>query len=310
MQKRVRFVFAMCVALSLLVPVVVSAQDEPEQPVSNWKFSGNAALTFNQVALSNWVAGGQNSLSGGASAFFGLDYKQDRMVWNNALKLGYGLIRQGEDPVLKNEDLIDFNSKFGYKAGGAWYYSLGLGLKTQFAPGYKDAKSEVKISDAFAPLYLLLSLGADYKPDDHFSLLLSPASGRMTYVRSQMLADRGAFGVKKADVAPDGRVVTPGQHVRWEMGAFLKATYTNSFFKDMLGLNTSLELFSNYLDKPQNIDVNFDIALDYKLSNWLTARAQVTMIYDDDMRIKLDDGRQVARLQVRQMFGIGLAYRF
>lgn len=309
LRKSIGFVCGVALLLMLL-PATLLAQETVAKRDSSWVFSGNASLTFNQVALVNWVAGGENTLSGEAAAFLSLKYEKRRAVWTNTLNLAYGLMRQGENPVMKNMDRIDFNSQFGYKAARSWYYSAALGVKTQFAPGYKDAKSDVKISDAFSPLYLLLSLGADWRPDKHFSLLLSPLTGRMTYVRSQMLADLGAFGMKKAEYDPHGVLITPGEHSRWELGGFLKATYSRRFFKDQFGVNSKLELFTNYLEKPENVDVNFDVVLDYKLNNWLTARAQVTLIYDDDMKVTLEDGIQVAKLQVREMFGIGLAYHF
>lgn len=294
---------------AVAMPAVLMAQDVAPKRDSAWTFSGNMALTFNQVSLFNWVAGGQNSLSGEATALLNLKYERGNSVWTNTLDLGYGLMKQGEDPTMKHLDRIDLNSQYGYRAARSWYYSAALGVKSQFAPGYKGADRTVKISDALSPLYVTLSLGADYRPDKHFSLLLSPLTGRLTYVKSQMLADLGAFGVMAAYANEMGQMV-PGKHARWELGGFIKAVYNRTFLKDQLGLNAKLELFSNYLDKPQNVDVNFDIMLDYKLTNWLTARAQLTMLYDDDMKITLEDGRPVAKLQVREMFGVGLAYRF
>ncbi len=282
---------------------------------SAWHFYGNSSLTFNQVALMNWVAGGENTLSLEAALQLGLDFKRDKLSWDNNLNLGYGLMQQGKTGLKKHLDVIDFASKFGYQAMPTLYYSALLGLNTQFAPGYKYPERKF-ISDFAAPLYFNLSVGLDYKPDSHFSLFFSPITGKLTYVRHSELADVGAFGVKKAVFSPTGEVLVPGKHSRWELGGLLKATYRNAFFKNSLGLFSSLELFSNYMEKPENVDVNFDLVLDYKLSSWLTARAQLTLIYDDDKRIAENpqdppaQQRMVAKLQMRQMFGLGLAYRF
>ncbi len=309
----VRFVRISVVALLVLLFIGVNswAQDSASVRPNPWKFTGDAALTFNQVALYHWVPGGVNSISGQASLFLRLLYKQDRQLWDNTLDMGYGLTKQAEDPLIKNLDRILFNSQYGYEVTKSLYMSALLSMQTQFAPGYKDNKNTVKISDAFSPYYLSLAVGVDYRPDSHFSLFFSPLSGRLTYVRSQMLADLGAFGVKAATYdATTKAMLTPGEHVRWELGANLKAEYINRFFKDQLGLKTTLQLFSNYLDKPQNVDVNFDLLLDYKLLSFLTATAQITLVYDDDQKITNEAGQQVASLQVRQMFGLGLAYHF
>ena len=98
--------------------------------------------------------------------------------------------------------------------------------------------------------------------------------------------------------------------MRWELGAMLRLVYVNRFYKDRIGLNSRLELFSNYLSKPQNVDVLFDVVLDYQLLRFLTAKFQLTLVYDDDQKITTDSGQKMAALQVRQMLGVGLAYNF
>ncbi len=295
----------------LLLGTYAQAQDTAAVKASPWKFTGDAALTFNQVALYHWVPGGVNSISGQATVFLRLLYKQDKQLWDNTLDLGYGLTKQSDDPLIKNLDRIIFNSQYGYQVTKSLYISALFSMQSQFAPGYKDNKNTIKISDAFSPYYLSLALGLDYRPDGHFSLFFSPLTGKMTYVRSRLLADQGAFGVKAATYDKTTKaMLTPGEHVRWELGANLKAEYINRFFKDQLGVKSSLLLFSNYLEKPQNVDVTFDLLLDYKLLSFLTATAQLTLVYDDDQKITNDDGRQVASLQIRQMFGLGLAYHF
>lgn len=287
---------------------------------SSWHFFGNGSLTFNQTLLSNWVAGGESTLSFESAAFLGLTYDRKRVNWTNTLDMGYGLQMIGQESrdLRKHLDKIEFNSKFGYAALPVLYYSALFGAKSQFSAGYQypNKGDKVKISNFVAPLYVDLSIGLDYKPDSHFSLFFSPASGRVTYVRDQDLADQGAFGVKKAVYDEFGNVVTPGLNTRWEIGGRVRMTYMNAFFKNTLGLNAKLELFSNYIEKPENVDVNFDVVLDYELFSWLTARAQLTLIYDDDQKVVLNpeapaaERMSAAKLQIREMFGIGLAYRF
>lgn len=283
----------------------------PTPPPSPWKFTGNVSLTFNQVALLNWVAGGENSISGEAAALFKLEYKDKRHLWTNVLDAGYGLMKQENALLVKNQDRIEFTSQYGFEAGKSWYYSALAGLKSQFAPGYKNPQdsNRVRISDVLSPLYFTLSLGISYSPEWKFTMLLSPLTGKLTYVHSQQLANQGAFGVQKAHVNDEG-VWVEGEKLRWELGAFLKFGYVNRFFKEQFGVASRLEFFSNYLEKPENVDVFFDLVLDYKLLSFLTAKAQFTMLYDDDQRILQPDGRMIPKLQLRQMFGVGLAYHF
>src|SRR5688572_9797384 len=73
---------------------------------SGWKKGGFSAVNFNQVQLTNWAAGGQNSysLSGVLNVF--ADYHYGRTSWDNGLDLGYGLIKNQDERVKKNEDKI------------------------------------------------------------------------------------------------------------------------------------------------------------------------------------------------------------
>ncbi len=306
-NNKVSFLVA---AALLLVTAGAQAQGVVLSQDSAWVFSGNLAATVNQVTLTNWVAGGENTLSGEASMLLDLKYQKSKQLWQNTLDLGYGVTKQGTQTVIKNLDKIDFASQYGYKASQSWYYSGLFGVKTQFSEGYKYPDTKHAISDFAAPLYIQLSLGATYKPDNHFSAMISPLTARWTIVNNQTLADAGAFGVKAAEFDAVGVRSKAGENLRTELGGYVKLNYINAFFNNFLGLNTKLELFSNYLDKPQNIDINYDLLLDFKLSSFLTARAQFTMIYDDDQRLPDDNGKLVPRVQIRQMFGLGLAYRF
>ena len=300
----------LAVAAFLLLAGGVKAQGVALSQDSTWLFTGNLSATVNQVSLTNWVAGGENTLSGQAAMLLDLKYQKEKHLWQNTLDLGYGITKQGEQTVIKNLDKIDFASQYGYKASQSWYYSGLFSVKTQFSEGFKYPDTKNVISDFAAPLYVQFSLGANYKPNAHFSTLLSPLTARWTVVKNQMLADLGAFGVKAAEFDALGNKTKAGENLRTEVGGYIKINYINSFFNNFLGLNTKLELFSNYLDKPQNLDIYYDLLLDFKLSSFLTARAELNLIYDDDQRLPDKNGKLVPQIQVRQMFGLGLAYRF
>ncbi len=300
----------LALAAFLLLAGGVKAQGVALSQDSTWLFTGNLSATVNQVSLTNWVAGGENTLSGQAAMLLDLKYQKEKHLWQNTLDLGYGITKQGEQTVIKNLDKIDFASQYGYKASQSWYYSGLFSVKTQFSEGFKYPDTQNVISDFATPLYVQFSLGANYKPNAHFSTLLSPLTARWTVVKNQMLADFGAFGVKAAEFDALGNKTKAGENLRTEVGGYIKINYINSFFNNFLGLNTKLELFSNYLDKPQNLDIYYDLLLDFKLSSFLTARAELNLIYDDDQRLPDKNGNLVPQIQIRQMFGLGLAYRF
>lgn len=227
------------------------------------------------------------------------------MTWDNTLDLGYGMMRQGtgEDVLYyKTDDKIDFSSKYGRYAFEHWYYTGLVSFKSQFTEGFKKATDTVRISNFLAPAYVNISIGMDYKPNDNFTLYVSPFSGKITFVTDTMLSNAGAYGV------------TPGEIVRFEFGGYVKAQFKANLAKN-ISYTTRLELFSNYLEKPQNIDVNWENVLNFKINNFFSANLHITMLYDDDTKIDIDrngdgiyDGKG-SRLQIKQLFGIGITYK-
>jgi hypothetical protein len=271
-----------------------------------WKFNGVTSLNFSQMSLNNWAAGGENSLAGNAFVNLNANYKSrdGKATWINELSLGYGLIRQGDDPARKSDDKIDLASKYGYSASKQWSYTGLLSFKTQFTEGYDnpgDLLNRTKISNFMAPGYLSLSFGMDFKPSDKFTMLLAPVTGKMTFVMDEDLA--GSFGVP-AD-----------KNVRSEFGGYIKIAYASPIMKNVK-LNTKIDLFSNYLENPQYVDVNFDLLLSMKVNEYIAASFISQIIYDYDIRFDILDtndvptGETESRIQFKQLFGIGLTYSF
>jgi hypothetical protein len=208
-------------------------------------------------------------------------------------------MKEGENQVVKNEDKLEMNSKLGLELNKEhWLYSSFVNFQTQFAPGYKYPNTTNKISDFLAPAYLTLATGLDYQPSESFSLFLTPLSAKFTIVADDSLSNEGAFGV------------TPGEQIRAEMGATVKGEYKATVMPNV-DLSTSLTLFSNYFDNPQNIDVNWDVTLNMKINDYLSANFSTNLIYDHDVLIPIDDqGNTGRRVQLKQVLGVGLSYKF
>jgi len=295
--------FLYTLALSCMI-LGANAQESPVADTA-WKFSGTTSLNLSQLSLTNWAAGGDNSLSGNALINLSANYTKDKTSWENKLVLGFGLIKQGDDPTRKSDDQIDLASKLGIKASEKWFYTGLLGFKTQFAQGYDRPGDEdrVKISSFMSPGYLSFSLGMDYKPSEAFSLMLSPLSSKFTFVLDEDLSEAGAFGLD------------PGQTTRAEIGAYIKMAFKREILKNVT-LDTKVDLFSNYLENPQNVDVNWDLLLTFKVNEYLSASLMTQLIYDYDIKFGTDTtGDGVAdifadRVQFKELFGLGLTYNF
>ena len=189
---------------------------QSEQKEEGWLKGGMASLTFNQVSLTNWAAGGNNTVA--FTSFFNTyaNYKKGKLSWDNNLDLAYGLMRQGDNtfPWIKSDDRIELTSKAGKAINTKWYYAGLLNFRSQFAPGYQAMDKKVKISDFMSPGYLLVALGLDYKPVPSFSAFFAPLTGKTTIVLDQTLADAGAYGVEKATFDDLGKMLTKGSNIR------------------------------------------------------------------------------------------------
>ncbi len=277
-----------------------------------WKKGGNISLNFSQTYLSNWAAGGENSLAFGSVANLFANYKKNKMIWENNAFLAYGIIKTGDRKAVKNSDQINLGSKVGYQMAKNWYYSAAFLAKTQFASGYKYTSTDTtRISDFLAPAYLYLALGLNYQPSSKFSMALSPVMGKATMVRSN---DRTVLTT--AGISDD--MVNDGKKTRYEFGGGIIFNLNGDFFSKKVTYLSQLELFSNYLDKPQNVDVVWDFQFRIALTKYISAGIRLNMIYDDDQKIpykkKQPDGswkdESGPKLQVREFFEIGLFYAF
>lgn len=269
-----------------------------------WNTGGVTSLTFGQTALVNWAAGGENSLASNVLFSLFANYKDSLNTWDNSLNLGYGFLKQKSysKGLMKTDDRIDFVSIYGRKAFEKFYYAGLINFRTQFAPGYDYPNDSVKISDFMAPGYFLTALGLNYKPDPYFSAFIAPVTGKFTFVYDDFLSNEGAFGVEK------------GKNIKTELGGYIRLAYVrNDFENDFLkniSIASKLDLFSNYLNNPQNIDVNWENLIGIKVNKFITVNLNTILIYDDDVKIPQPDGRKVAKLQFKEVLGVGFSYNF
>lgn len=303
----------------------LSLQDDAELKDTSWTKGGTLGLNLSQVYLDNWAAGGDNSVSVTGLVSLFANYKKNKSSWDNTLDLAYGMLWQGENAGIKTDDKFDFSSKYGRQINEKWYYSGLLNFKTQMAPGYDDpsAPDTVRntISDMFAPAYGILALGVDFKPNPSFSALIAPVAMKATIVTNQTLADAGAFGVEAAVIDDFGNIVTPGENFRTELGGYVKISYVTDIVENV-NLSTKLDLFSNYQNNPQNIDVNWETLITMKINKFLSATISTQVLYDDDVDVirekeEVDaDGVLIApadigpAVQLKEVLAIGFSYKF
>lgn len=302
-------------ALSILACATTLAQEEattetPAQPASKWKTGVFTSLTFNQISLKNWAAGGKNSFSG---TWFGnayANYKSEKATWDNTLELGYGVMKYKGEDYQKSEDKIHLSSVYGYDAARQkLFYSGLLDFKTQFGKGYKYDVDTTLVSKFMSPGYLNVSLGMLYKPNDKLSIYLSPVAAKLTIVGDTVFAT--TYGVDE------------GENVRGEFGATAKITYTHPNIVKNVDYYFRGDFFTNWKEHPEHIDCDIETGFNLKVNDWLTALIKVNLLFDDDIKYKekytvtAEDGttsvqtrERGARLQCKELLGFGLSFKW
>ena len=277
-----------------MVSISISAQAQETADTTYWKKGGNFSFNATQVSLTNWSAGGQNAISGVTKLQLFANYQKANLVHDSKIDLGYGLSKVEGLAVQKNEDIIDLQSKLGIKASEKWNYSASLSMKSQFGPGYSEVTNTNKTSSFLSPGYITLAFGMDYKPSNKFSMLLSPLSGKLTVVTDKTI-DATLYGLSSSDATS-----------RVEMGAYVLTAVKTDIAKNV-ALASELGLFSNYLNNPQNVDVDWKLGIIMKINDYLSAQLDTRLLFDADIKNPIDDK---AKIQFKELIGIGINFKF
>jgi len=306
MKKYAILIFSLCLVVQFSNAQVTQAEEKlrakSADTLEGWKKGGAFFVNFSQTSLTNWAAGGDNSLAINGMASLFANYKKGKSIWDNSLDMGYGLMKQGNDEKFtKTDDKFDFLSKYGQHAFKSWYYSALLNFKTQFSNGYNYPDDSV-ISAFLAPAYILGALGLDYKPNDAFTAFIAPLSAKITLVNDQALADAGAFGVDA------------GKKSRSEFGGYIRIAYNKNIVEN-INFTTKIDFFSNYLHNPQNVDINWEALLTLKVTKFIAASINTQLIYDDDIALieDLESGGTKtvkSKVQFKEILGIGFTVKF
>jgi len=280
---------------------------------STWTSNGVFTLNIAQTSFTNWAAGGDNQININSILHYRLRYGKANTSWENIIEAQYGTLIFAKIRTKKTNDKLNFTSKFGYDASKKWKYSYYLSFRSQFTNGYKYPNDSVPVSKFMAPGYFMAGVGMDYYPVKELSILFSPITYKVTVVNDDKLAADGNFGVKKAIRDTAGNIIVAPQHFLSEPGAYIKVFYQKEFDSG-LNISSRIGFFSAFNGKPENIDVNWNTFISYRITRRFIITFSLDVIYDDDAIIKEDtngDGikEEVGpRTQVKQVAGLGISF--
>ena len=263
--------------------------------VEGWKKSGLTSLIVNQTAFSNWVSGGENSIAATLSVDYNINYYKNGWSWDTKIIGSFGINKNSDSKYFKKiDDRIEINSLIGKKFIEKFSFSSFLNFKTQFAKGFKysNASEDIEIREEItrflSPAYLQIGIGVYWKQDNSLWINMAPITGRLILASRKFTdnLDNGEeyFGIPKGEIS------------RFELGASLSAFYKFEVIEN-IQLEQRINLYSDYLGKAGNIDVDYTITAFMKINDYLSTNLIIQCLYDDNA---------IKRVQLREVFGLAI----
>lgn len=285
---------------------VDALQKEIDKVPEGWNTRGKITFLINQSAFSNWQAGGDNSFAGNVDANYDFNYKKGDWSLTNKFLASYGLTKNEDDGLRKTDDRLELNSILGRKMKGDWNFSFFMNFKTQFTDGYDYTDDFVGDNENFPtggffkPAYWSFGPGFLRKKSDNLYLNFAPLTSKFTFLFGEIYTfnDDTLLFESSNDVETYG--VDPGDRLLYEFGFNLRGYYKFDLFKN-ISMENLISFYSNYLDKPQNIDIDYTMNLVMKINDVFSTNLSFQTIYDDNA---------YSGFQVREVFGLGLNVNF
>lgn len=280
---------------------------EQYQVYTPWRIGGDGSVGFTQTYLQNWKKGGQSALSLQIilKGFANWSRHDGKIKWENSGEIRNGYIRPGGEgaETQKNDDKFEVTSRFGVSAFKKWYYSTEFNFETQLFNGYTypTASNPDPISAFMSPARTFFKLGLDYKPNNNFSLFLSPLTAKNVFVKDTVKINQTRYGIET------------GKRSYWEPGLNTDIFWRKNITPEIT-YETKYKMFINYLQPFGNLDFNWENLLVMQLTDHINMRMLVHFIYDEKVLFPVEDANgnpmdPKPKLQIREFITVGFSYK-
>ena len=270
-------------------------QEVDSTKLEGWKKSGLTSLIVNQTAFSNWVSGGENSIAATLSVDYNINYYKNGWSWDTKIIGSFGINKNSDSKYFKKiDDRIEINSLIGKKFIEKFSFSSFLNFKTQFAKGFKysNPSEDVEIKEEttrfLSPAYLQIGVGVYWKENNSLWVNMAPITGRLILASKKFTdnLENGEeyFGIPKGEIS------------RFELGASISAFYKFEVIEN-IQLEQRINLYSDYLEQAENIDIDYTITAFMKINDYLSTNLIIQCLYDENA---------IKKVQLREVFGLAI----
>jgi hypothetical protein len=269
----------------MTVTLITLAQENKLE--SGWTYTMTGNLNLSQIALDNWVEGGDNAWSWQLNIKGKTVREENAFKWVNSGNTNFGKSKIGSAESRKAVDEIKLESVYTRKLGLPVNPYAALTARTQFAKSYEYTDtSRMAISSFMDPGYFTQSVGMGYQFKDSFSTRLGAS------LKETITSD---FPVPYADDPETAEIETS----RIECGAESVTDLNLSFLENLL-FSSQLSLFSDF-SALNTIDVDWDSQLTATINKYVNVNLAFRLLYDQDLHVKR---------QIKEALAIGLTYNF
>lgn len=308
MKLKFLLVFSLCFLLKNM-----NAQDNSKATDSipeGWYTNGKITFLLNQSAFSNWQPGGDNNLAGNASLNYDFNYKKGPWSWDNKILASYGVTINDDDGTRKTDDRFELNTVLGRAMKRQyWSFSFFMNFRTQFSNGYDynddfvGNNEDFPTSGFFKPAYWSYGPGFLWKKSNSLNVNIAPLSSKFTFITNEVFTindddSSNVFYESSNDVETYG--VPAGKSHLYEFGMNIRGYYKFNIMEN-ISMENILNLYSNYLNKPKNIDIDYTLNFVMKINDIFSTNLTFQTVYDDNA---------FRGFQIREVFGLGINVSF
>ncbi len=302
-----------------LTPTWAQEEAAEEEELQGWETGAGIGFDFSQLFQLNPKQGaGENRIGFGGAINFFANYDRKRLSWDNQVNWQFGIQKLGAGPLpgimsidnrpfQKSIDELRLNSKVGYKTSekSKFFYAADYSFLSQITRTFQGsymssvfpkndpnnpADTATAVSKFFSPATMTLSIGMDYKPTPKLSVYYSPIAGKTIIVADDRIADDEAeAGSGQSVHGNPWDDPNDFENAFFQFGSLLRIGYADKFWEERMALTSNLALYSNYLNRPENLDVNWNNELAIQIFKGLQASLTVNIFYDHDVFVQITD---------------------
>lgn len=252
----------------------------PDSLKNKWIPSLVTNIGFNQIAFTNWVKGGENSISWSILSNFSYNNTGDLWTYKNSLKANYGRSKIGSGKYITTDNEIYIENLVSYNVGWAVSPFLSNSIRTQITKGYNYKTFATRqISDLFDPGYITQTLGFTY--DKYPNIITRLGIGFQEIITNkfnQYTDDENTIKIEK---------------FKFETGI---ESVTDFDFKidDNIIYKSKLRLFSQFTSLDV-WDIRFDNIIAAKVSKLISVNFNYLVVYEkaQSLKTQIKEGLQV-----------------